>query len=752
MKFQRQLVLSIAFSSFNILFSSQLIAAGSYGGCSNFTPDTANGASMTVTCDTTSSYPAISNAGIITSENTTTIGNRVTVEVVNGTTFVINGSTIGLGSNAQVSNNGNLNTSSFYYGYGISVGVNGRSQAGGNIILNDVLGTITTGGTSATGIYISATNASSAGNTVTNNGLITTFGSSAYGIRLNSGAAGGSIANTIINNNRISTGNTGSTGILVAAAGGVSTVTNASGANISTTGNSSNGIQLTAAGGTANVTNAGAISTGGSGSSGIQIGSGAGAVSITNTGTISAVGANSYGIHNNGNIVSLTNLQGGTNPLTYSGILPTNYNAIVSSPTSYGKLDVGAGAVTGVMSFNVASSSSLAYNTTYATVLNGLKINNLGNSYGTFTSGNNTYAWALVRRVGGSADQTDLVIKPLPQSVSPAAAPQAVLSELKVALAADSYIIAPTNYDTQVALASFGNSLQGLFAMQSAGVINGMTYDCPVFGNHNICVSAGGRYTNVSGYPDNTTSALVIGAYRFSSSLRLGGYLDQSLSQSTPGGMAQLSNGTPMVGVFGVWNQNTDGTGLEAKLAAGYASKNATLTRPVVGVSEPGSGSTALTSQGALGVLKYGFGFGNKTIISPYAGMRYVLGGMNGYAEAQSSTVSSPLTYNSISNYTTTTLAGLIGAHKLNEKTNIVASAGAEKDVNASVGNLITTGNGEFNIAMNNNYRTVRPTASLGLFYDLSPRERLGLNGIYRQEAYQAVTSTTVMATYTVGL
>lgn len=752
MKFQRQLVLSIALSSLSILFSSQLIAAGSYGGCSNFTPDTANGASMTVTCDTTSSYPAISNAGVITSENTTTIGNRVTVEVVNGTTFVINGSTIGLGSNAQVSNNGNLNTSSFYYGYGISVGVNGRSQAGGNIILNDVLGTITTGGTSATGIYISATNASSAGNTVTNNGLITTFGSSAYGIRLNSGAAGGSIANTIINNNRISTGNTGSTGILVAAAGGVSTVTNASGANISTTGNSSNGIQLTAAGGTANVTNAGAISTGGSGSSGIQIGSGAGAVSITNTGTISAVGANSYGIHNNGNIVSLTNLQGGTNPLTYSGILPTNYNAIVSSPTSYGKLDVGAGAVTGVMSFNVASSSSLAYNTTYATVLNGLKINNLGNSYGTFTSGNNTYAWALVRRVGGSADQTDLVIKPLPQSVSPAAAPQAVLSELKVALAADSYIIAPTNYDTQVALASFGNSLQGLFAMQSAGVINGMTYDCPVFGNHNICVSAGGRYTNVSGYPDNTTSALVIGAYRFSSSLRLGGYLDQSLSQSTPGGMAQLSNGAPMVGVFGVWNQNTDGAGLEAKLAAGYASKNATLTRPVVGVSEPGSGSTALTSQGALGVLKYGFGFGNKTIISPYAGMRYVLGGMNGYAEAQSSTVSSPLTYNSISNYTTTTLAGLIGAHKLNEKTNIVASAGAEKDVNASVGNLITTGNGEFNIAMNNNYRTVRPTASLGLFYDLSPRERLGLNGIYRQEAYQAVTSTTVMATYTVGL
>lgn len=751
MKFQRQLVLSIAFSSFSILFSSQLIAVGSSGGCSNFTPDTANGASTTVTCDTTSAYTAISTAGVITSENTTTIGNRVTVDVVNGTTFVINGSTIGLGSSAQVANNGNLNTSSFYYGYGISAGVNGRSQAGGNTILNDVLGTITTSGTSATGVYVSATNTSSSGNTITNQGLITTFGSNAYGVRLNSGATGSSIANTVINNNSISTRNNGSTGILVVTAGGVATITNASGANISTTGRAASGIQLTSAGGTANVTNAGTISTSGSGSNGIQIGSGAGAINVINTGAISTLGANAFGVYSAGNIVSLTNSQGGANPLTYAGVLPVNYYEVVSSPTNFGKLDVSAGVVSGVMNFNIANNSTLAYNTTYSTVLNGFKINNLGNSYGTFVSGGNTYQWALVHRVGGSADQTDLVIKELPQPVNPAADPQVVLSELKEVLAAESYIIAPTNYDTQTALTSFGGSLQGLFAMQSAGVINSMTYDCPIFGSNNVCVSAGGRFTNVSGYPDNTTSALLIGAYRFSSSLRLGGYLDQSLSQSTPGGMAQLSNASPMVGIFGVWNQNNDGTGLEVKIAAGYASKNAALTRPVVGVSEPGAGSTSLTTQGAVGILKYGFGIGNKSIISPYLGMRYVVGGMSGYAESQSSTVSSPLTYNAISNYTTTSIIGLIGSHRLNEKTNIVVSGGAEKDINASVGNLIASGSGEFNIAMNNNYRTLRPTASLGVFYDLSARERLGLNGIYRQESYQAVTSTTVLATYTVG-
>jgi hypothetical protein len=634
----------------------------------------------------------IATAGVTAPTNTTQ-GNNVTLSVAAGTIYTVVGSTIGLGSGATVNNSGALNTSSFYNGYGISAGANGRSQAGGNTLINN--GSIVTGGGNAAGIYVSATNAGSTANTLTNAGTITTSGAGSAGMRLNSGASSSSVINTI--------------------------------------------------------TNSGTINTSGTAAYGVQV-SGIGSVNLTNTGTITTTGANSFGIYNTGNIISLTNSQGGSNPLTYSGILPLNYFAKVADASSYGKLDISGGAVTGVMNFNISSNSALAYNTTYATVLNGFKINNLGNSYGTFTSGNNTYAWALVHRVGGPANQTDLVIKPLPQAANAAVTPSAVLADLKLALAADSYIIAPTNYDTQAALTSFGASLQGLFAMQSAGVINGMSYDCPLFGNRNVCVSAGGRYTNVSGYPDNTTSALVIGAYRFSENLRFGGYLDQSISQSTPGGIAQLSNGTPMVGVFGVWNQNTDGTGLEAKLAAGYASKNATLTRPVVGVSEPGSGSTALTSQGTLGVLKYGFSVGHKTIVSPYVGMRYLVGGMNGYAEAQSSTVSSPLTYSAINNYTTTTLAGLIGAHRLDEKTNLIVSAGAEKDVNASVGNLITSGNGEFNIAMNNNYRTVRPTASLGIFYDLSSRERLGLNGIYRQEAYQAVTSTTVMATYTVGL
>ena len=662
---------------------SSFALAQSTGGCDTYAPNTTGGSSQVVTC--TSGVTPAATAGVISTQNTTTVGNNVTVNVVNGTSLVIDGATIGIGSGARVSNHGNLNTGSMQNGYGISSGSNGRSQAGNNIFINEFDGTIYTRGGNATGMYISATNASSAANALTNDGRIQTDGSGAAGIRLVSGSTSSSVVNTIVNS--------------------------------------------------------GTIVTNGSAAHGIQV-SGVGAVTIQNTGSITANGANAFGIYSAGNITSLTNSQGGSNPLTYSGALPNNYNTKISSATNYGKLDASNGVVTGVMNFAITANSTVSP-ITYATVLSGIKINNLGNSYGTVTISGTEYQWALVHRINGSADQADLVLSTVAQPT---------LVALEETLATQSLLIVPIGPDTEIALNSVANTLQGLFAMQSAGVINGMGYDCSLFGANNVCVSAGGRFTNVSSYPYNNSSALIIGAYRFSNNLRFGGYLDQNLSQSTPGGITQLNNGSPMVGVFGVWSQNLDGTGAEAKLSVGYANKGATITRPVVGVSEAGSGSTSLTSQGILGLLKYGFGLGNKTILSPYAGMRYMAGGMGGYGESQSNTVSSPLTYNAIDNYTTTVIAGVSGIHKLSEKNSLLASAGVEKDTNSNVGNLVTTGNGYFNIAMNNNYRSTRPTASLGAFHDLSINERVGISAIYRQEAYQALTSTTVMATYTVGL
>jgi uncharacterized protein with beta-barrel porin domain len=77
---------------------------------------------------------------------------------------------------------------------------------------------------------------------------------------------------------------------------------------------------------------------------------------LTNSGTVSG---GSYGIYNDltGTITTLNNAQGGASAaLTYRGVLPTNYNIIVNSASSYGQLQ--ASIITGTSTFGVSSLSS----------------------------------------------------------------------------------------------------------------------------------------------------------------------------------------------------------------------------------------------------------------------------------------------------------------------------------------------------------------------------------------------------------
>jgi hypothetical protein len=144
---------------------------------------------------------------------------------------------------------------------------------------------------------------------------------------------------------------------------------------------------------------------------------------LTNTGTISAPNANGAGISNTGAIGTLNNQQGGSNPLTYSGQLPTNYNIIVGSSTNYGKLSVtsptNASGTSGI-TFNIygntgttevsgVSSSTLAAGT-YSGVITGLSASNIVSSSrsGTFTNG---LSWQLVANGNVNTSTTwDLVV------------------------------------------------------------------------------------------------------------------------------------------------------------------------------------------------------------------------------------------------------------------------------------------------------------------------------------------------------
>ncbi|MBT8587735.1 autotransporter outer membrane beta-barrel domain-containing protein [Polynucleobacter paneuropaeus] len=450
------------------------------------------------------------------------------------------------------------------------------------------------------------------------------------------------------------------------------------------------------------------------------------ASTITNTGTITG-GIGSFGIQNAGTISTLNNSQGASGALTYTGALPTNYNIIINSPTSYGQLAYtavkGGG---GLTTFGIYT-GSIVRNGTYASVLTGMTSSNLNNTTGTYGSAN----WLLSN---SSSDIWDLIISGV--------------------------YTGPSVANTNQSLVNTASALQGTYTLQNSVLANSFSYDCTVFGANDMCVSAGGRNTQVQAANGlNNTSALLIAAYRPHPNYRIGAYADQNLSVSNPGGTVNLGNNTPLIGLFAAWNERLDGTGTEVKVSAAYGQKNTTITRSVVGsgatASEAGSGSSTLNSQGAQATAKYGFGILDNVIVSPYVGVRYTQNNMGGYTEGTSSSVTAPLTYSALNTNATTALAGVGASYRIIPDVTTFASAGVETDTNTANGTYSAT-NASIGtltpINFNPNPVKTRPTATVGAYYDIEKNQRVGITGIYRQEAYQAVSTTTVLATYTIGL
>jgi uncharacterized protein involved in copper resistance len=98
-------------------------------------------------------------------------------------------------------------------------------------------------------------------------------------------------------------------------------------------------------------------------------------------------------------------------------------------------------------------------------------------------------------------------------------------------------------------------------------------------------------------------------------------------------------------------------------------------------------------------------------------------------------------------------LAGVGVSYKVVPQVTTFASAGVETDTNTANGTYSATGiNGLTPVNFNPNLIKTRPTATLGAYYDVAKNQRVGITGIYRQEPYQGVSTTTLMATYTTGM
>jgi outer membrane autotransporter protein len=325
-----QLVRKFLFIS--LLISGQTFSQ-SIGGCDSYSPI----GGQTVTCAPT--ITPVATSGVLAPDSQTTIGNNVTINVQNGTALRINGSLIGIGSNAIVNNYGTLDSvRNFRYGYGMSSGANGRSQAGGSTLNNFSTGQIITSGRDADGILIMSSAASSLGNIILNNGSIQTVGIDAIGAHIRSGSSSTSIQNTMTNNGTITTSGASAFGIRLQSNRAMGTVTNSG--TITTSGLGADGISISNTSNVITINNSGTIST--SNARGISI---LGAASIVNSGTINASSEAIYfdntSANTAGNSVTLlagSVIQGGirfnTNntqeKLTFDGYANTNFNNLIT--------------------------------------------------------------------------------------------------------------------------------------------------------------------------------------------------------------------------------------------------------------------------------------------------------------------------------------------------------------------------------------------------------------------------------------
>ena len=291
----------------------------------------------------------ITNSGLIEGSGDFTVGTYNSSGLYNdfgGTisTITNTGTIQGLHGNGITNESGTIGTlTNTYVGSGTGIirggGYNSSNQADRGILNLDTITTLTNG--------VNATI------DVTTYGDVAVLNGGSIGTLNNSGSIAAAVAN----------------GMAIFNSGGtIGTISNTATGSISAT---VVGIKQDSGSTITTLANAGTIS-GGSGASQYGIDNSGTIMTLTNTGAITG----SYGIRNNSVLTTLNNRQSN---LTYTGILPVNYNIIINSGSIFGQLAVSS--ASGSMVFNIYGNtgttfiSGVAASTvavgTYADVLQG---------------------------------------------------------------------------------------------------------------------------------------------------------------------------------------------------------------------------------------------------------------------------------------------------------------------------------------------------------------------------------------------
>lgn len=656
-----------------------------------------------------------------------TIDNKGTIEASNITSHA---EAILLEVGTSVENSGLITTN----GSANVNGINFENNLGTNLLTNS--GTIqsNTSGNYGGGIVINEASVSEIVNTST--GTIRVIDSSVNSapIRVNTGG----VVNKIENDGTISaTGSKHSRGIISINTGIINQLINTGTISAQGGSNSNHGIAIWNNSGT-NLTNSGSISgTGGSTSYGIRVGNDGNISSITNSGTISG---GTYGIANSNNITnilntgtitgsagygidntqgSITNLTNSQNNLTLLGNLPTNYYIKVNSTSSYGKITIAN--PNGSMNIGVTDDSTLSVGT-YSAVINGLSEENISNSTGTFINNNNHYKYSINNSTG---TQWDLIIDDL-------------TSDTQCSVDSNNAGCSKTKCITSSIETTLNTLANGNFAHMN-------TYDCDTFGGTGNCISIGGRYISINDPKSETSGVVLVYGKKHSQNFRWGGFIHYNIDYNTSSNLA-LSDKVPLIGLYGVWNENADKSGLQFKIGNSYQAINATIIRPQAGVSEKAKGETTITANKFILELRDNIFLTHIITFSPYLAMRYTEKYQKGYTEKN---VDLPLTFNKIFDNSWSIIGGIKYSFKINQKYKFDGTFGVDHDISHNVSKLSPNGvSGITTVDLTKNHRSTRYIVSLGLDKKINKNQILRLKAQYEELPYQGMNESNLYATY----
>jgi autotransporter-associated beta strand protein len=313
--------------------------------------------------------------------------------------------------------------------------------------------------------------------------------------------------------------------------------------------------------------------------------------------------------------------------------------------------------------------------------------------------------------------------------------------------------LAPNAGATLASIQQNAHGLSTLINTQSAVLQTGLSYDCTVFDKNNICVSAGGRYSySGAGSTANQGGLLIVG-YRPTANTRIGMFVDQSLDITAPSNIAQ-SKTDPIVGLFGNWQMNKDGLGLNIQASAVYSTSDLEISRTSSSFTEGGQGKTQFDAYAYQLQANYVEPVSNNVTIIPYLGLRYSRIHTGAYSETSTSQVVWPVSYNAVTQSALSAIAGIGVSTLLAENLHATASVGVQQNLSYSMdcysGTSNTPGLTSFSVQMPNKTDTLA-TASAGLSYNLTSKERLALNALWQQQPLSTTGTASVIATFSMG-